>query len=220
MPDFSIILDGLLKKNSLGWYEFGRMIGAPRASMWNYKHGTIPKVEVLEKMAATLGTSIDYLLKGSGPAPELVHKIEPPGEAHRQFALRLSGLMDKNKISASQLAREIGVKRAVVSNWMRARNFPSDSAGRAAAKILGVSFDFLVTGKEIERHEVIYAKPVPAQEKCQPDNLEKFLKELTADPEVCSKVMDYFEFLRAQKSRPRQEEAEDSLVSQPKKKNM
>ena len=122
-------------------------------------------------------------------------------------------------MSQTEIASNLGVNRQVINNWLRGKNYPSDKAGRALARLLGVSFDYLITGKEIERHEEVIldaaaqaraarstgpgrAGPTPTIE-ANDDTLRKQLAEmfadLTTDPEMRDAVLKLWQEEKSKK---------------------
>lgn len=68
---------------------------------------------------------------------------------------RIFNLLKEKGITQSALAEKIGVRQATISDWKRKKTTPSADTIGLIAEILGVSTDYLITGKE-------YA-PAPSQ---------------------------------------------------------
>lgn len=68
---------------------------------------------------------------------------------------RIFNLLKEKGITQSALADKIGVRQATISDWKRKKTTPSAETIGLIAEILGVSTDYLITGKE-------YA-PAPSQ---------------------------------------------------------
>jgi len=161
MSNFAEILNNLLKKKQMSWFALAQKIGVSPAAVSKYKAGRIPRAEVLKKIADLFGVSMEYLITGQGFEPAAVEQQEPElvKRGLYDFSIRLRQALDKKQMTATRLAAKIGVSRAVVSNWLRARNYPNNDAIKKAAAVLGVSKDYLITGGEIERHETIFMEP-------------------------------------------------------------
>ena len=54
--------DGLLKQNNLTHYELCNKTGIAKSSLYAWKKGTVPYLDVLEKIARYFSCSIDYLV--------------------------------------------------------------------------------------------------------------------------------------------------------------
>ena len=52
----------LRKQNGVTQEQFAKMIGVERSSVGKYETGTMPSMEVLQRIAAAFGVSIDFLL--------------------------------------------------------------------------------------------------------------------------------------------------------------
>ena len=61
---------------------------------------------------------------------------------------RIFNLLKEKGITQSALADKIGVRQATISDWKRKKTTPSADTIGLIAEILGVSTDYLITGKE------------------------------------------------------------------------
>lgn len=61
---------------------------------------------------------------------------------------RIFNLLKEKGITQSALADKIGVRQATISDWKRKKTTPSAETIGLIAEILGVSTDYLITGKE------------------------------------------------------------------------
>ncbi len=61
---------------------------------------------------------------------------------------RIFNLLKEKGITQSALAEKIGVRQATISDWKRKKTTPSADTIGLIAEILGVSTDYLITGKE------------------------------------------------------------------------
>lgn len=61
---------------------------------------------------------------------------------------RIFNLLKEKGITQSALADKIGVRQATISDWKRKKTTPSAGTIGLIAEILGVSTDYLITGKE------------------------------------------------------------------------
>lgn len=52
----------LLKQNKLSHYKFSKIIGISQSTYYAYKNGSVPYMDILEKMARYFSCSIDYLV--------------------------------------------------------------------------------------------------------------------------------------------------------------
>lgn len=61
---------------------------------------------------------------------------------------RIFNLLKEKGITQSALAEKIGVRQATISDWKRKKTTPGADTIGLIAEILGVSTDYLITGKE------------------------------------------------------------------------
>lgn len=64
--------------------------------------------------------------------------------AEMEFPKKLQKHMKRLRLSQESLGRELGVSQSLVGKWVRGQNNPDIYQGRALAKVLGVSLDYLI----------------------------------------------------------------------------
>lgn len=70
----------------------------------------------------------------------------------KDFGSRLSRVMELKNVRQNQLARATGVTEATVSRYVNNRRMPDINFVRNAARMLGVSADYLLGFEEFEPH--------------------------------------------------------------------
>lgn len=216
--DYSNILkrlDFIRKKNSLTWRDFGEKINLKQSTISGYVHGRPIPLAVLAKISGAFSMSLAYILEGAG-AEEIEREIIIDHRPRMEFSLRLCDLMGKKNITATYAAKKIGASRAQLSNWMRGKNFPGSPYAARLAGLLGVTKDYLITGKTFERHETIYPPELGIRNqdlgnkntnisarsgKCPADKLGKMFHDLTTDQELCNDLISYYEYLLNKKTK-------------------
>jgi transcriptional regulator with XRE-family HTH domain len=69
---------------------------------------------------------------------------------HGKFIEILEGLLKDNSLSQKELAEKIGLRRPSISDWKKKRTYPYADIAVEIAGILGVSVEYLLTGKDKE----------------------------------------------------------------------
>src|ERR1041385_5634741 len=78
---------------------------------------------------------------------------------------RIKETRELRGLTASELARRVGVTSTAVWNWEKNSIRPRPPALEAIARVLGVSVSFLLTGHEEIREVDTAPKPVPSDRK-------------------------------------------------------
>ncbi|MGH6715526.1 MAG: helix-turn-helix domain-containing protein [Bradyrhizobium sp.] len=79
------------------------------------------------------------------------------------IAKRITETREARRISASELARLVGVTATAVWNWEKNAVTPRRPALEQVAKVLGVSVSFLMTGEKEEIGEIQPPSPTTAE---------------------------------------------------------
>lgn len=65
---------------------------------------------------------------------------------------RIFLIMEEKRIKSSTLAEKLGVKPQIITNWKTRGTTPPMEYLPTICEVLGVSWEYLVTGKETEQH--------------------------------------------------------------------
>lgn len=171
----------------------------------------MPSSSALYKMVSNAGINPEWLLTGNGEIFKIPVVENPPKKDLHEFASRLRGLMDDRGMSPADLSLVIGVKRQVVSNWLRAKNYPSDLAVKKLAALFSVNKYWLITGSEIEPREIVFLEPAremrraPEKSPASEDGvlLEKLVDDLGKNNLIRREVLRYYKSLKSETSTPR-----------------
>ena len=71
-------------------------------------------------------------------------------QKEKDFWDRVKYLLKKKKITQSMAAISCGVKLRTFQSWIQRDYYPSVLGGHSLARLLGVTVEFLVTGKDSE----------------------------------------------------------------------
>jgi len=69
---------------------------------------------------------------------------------HEEFIEILEGLLKDKALSQKELAEKIGLRRPSISDWKKKGTYPYADVAVKIAEILGVSVEYLITGKNAE----------------------------------------------------------------------
>lgn len=69
-------------------------------------------------------------------------------------------LMDKNGLSISETARQIGMSPSTITDWKAGRTMPKADKLLKIAEFFDVSVEYLLTGKDRQRSDYFYANPM------------------------------------------------------------
>lgn len=72
-------------------------------------------------------------------------------------------LLQKQHLTAYKVSKETGITQSTLSDWKRGRSTPKTENMKKIADYLGVSVDYLMTGKEKEGGEKYYLNDETAQ---------------------------------------------------------
>lgn len=65
-------------------------------------------------------------------------------------------LLLKFNISAYKFSKDTGIPQSTISTWKRNRNLISSEIGKIISEYFGISYDYLMTGKEMDGGESYY----------------------------------------------------------------
>lgn len=102
-----------------------------------------PSASSLRDVADLFGVSIQYLLNGAEPVPEL-----PPDVDAKIMGERLAGLRKAHGLSIQAVAHRLGMTYQGVHNWERGDNFTPAWRLPAIARLYQCSLEYLLTGRE------------------------------------------------------------------------
>lgn len=132
--------------------ELATLAGIHQTSVSDWKKGSVPRAEVVARLAQALDVGSDWLLQGyaSDRLPERRRaQYDLSGEA---FYARLLEALRAAGIPATQsaIAEMLGVGQSAVSHWATGKSFPSLELLVKLARATRVSIDWLVTGRHGE----------------------------------------------------------------------
>lgn len=100
-----------------------------------------------------------------------------------KYAENLASLLEQKGIKKADLSRELGLPDQTVRNWFGRESLPGVDVALKVAKFLGVSVEYLLTGKdasfqsepsEIDRR---YSALTPSQKKAVETVIDSFLED-------------------------------------------
>jgi transcriptional regulator with XRE-family HTH domain len=132
--------------------DLAAIAGIHQTSVSDWKKGSVPRADVVARLAQALGVGSDWLLQGyaSDRLPERRRaQYDLSGEA---FYARLLEALRAAGIPATQaaIAEMLGVGQSAVSHLATGKSFPSLELLVKLARATRVSVDWLVTGRHGE----------------------------------------------------------------------
>jgi len=131
--------------------EFSEKVGVTEATISRYLTGNrTPRMEILSNIAKVLKISIDDLLyvteisnKDFTVENNLNEALNNPNNKEI-FAKRLIGVLYKNDMSQSELAKKLNITKSTVSKYTTGVNYPDTEKLILMAELLNVSIDYLL----------------------------------------------------------------------------
>ena len=140
---FAVILKSLLMRKSIKQGQLAKAVGISSATVTHYINGKFtPSQKILEKIAEYLGVTPDTFF---GDIEEYAPYI-----TQYHFSSQLSNLIRINNMTCEQLAKEVGVSRQSISNYLNERQMPTATIAKKIADFFGVSVDFLLNPEALE----------------------------------------------------------------------
>lgn len=142
MQNFGEILKELLEENNLSNKQFSKITGISEACLTLYiKHGTMPSVEHLIKIADYFQCSTDFLLGNEEYKEDLKFKPCLP------FNERIVFLENYMTYKPKNFYLKEGISKSSYFDWKNGKRKPSLNNVLALAKICKQSVDFIL-GRE------------------------------------------------------------------------
>lgn len=140
---FATILKCLLMKNKVSQGEFATAIGLSQATVTHYIKGRYtPSQKTLGRIAEFLNVSPNVFY---GDVEDYTMYLN---KSINQFASTLYGLIKEKGLTCEQFAKEIGVSRQTISNYINEKQMPTTNVAKKIADYFGVSMDMLINGDE------------------------------------------------------------------------
>lgn len=158
-------IENLLKEKKISRNKLSKDIGISNATFYNWqKRGSVPKGDILQKIAQYLDTTTDYLL-----GDEDNSRLETPpakkskDEATKKVGMQISSmticermfhLLDEKRLSASGLSKILGIGTNQTTNWKVRNTDPPAKYIIPICEYIGCSIEFLLSGEEASDNPV------------------------------------------------------------------
>ena len=158
-------IEELLKEKKISRNKLSKDIGISNATFYNWqKRGSVPKGDILQKIAQYLDTTTDYLLGDEDNPPK---KSASPRESSEGSVKKLSVqipsmticermfyLLDEKRLSASGLCKVLGIGTNQTTNWKSRNTDPPAKYIIPICEYIGCSVEFLLNGEDTKNNQV------------------------------------------------------------------
>lgn len=138
--------------------DLARELNLPQTSVWSYVHGrTAAPPDVARAIATFCGESEAALgltgprRRGPKPAPGRINRV------------KVERALERLEWSAARLAREVGVVRQAMSQYLAGTTMPRAGTLKKMVRALGLELDQLVTSEPEEPAKKMAAKSKPVR---------------------------------------------------------
>ena len=114
-----------------------------------------PRIKNLKLLASLLQTTVPWFLTGdtSGEGHTFIKELNA-----KAIGNRIQEAIWNKKIRHTDLAKEIGASPSTVSNWVAGKIIPNIGKTEDLAEALGVSVEWINTGRDLKRENSVIAK--------------------------------------------------------------
>ena len=160
--NFATILKCLLAKKGITQGDMALGLGLSQTTVSSYINGKHkPSKKTLLKIAEYFEVSPDVFFENADEYTPYLNM------AVRRFSATLYGLIKGRNMSCEQVAKEIGISRQTISNYINGRQMPTSAYAKRIADYFGVSIDSLINNSE------------------EPVDMRLFVTKLPETPEEC-----------------------------------
>lgn len=114
-----------------------------------------PRIKNLKLLASLLQTNTPWILTGdtSGEGHTFIKELNA-----KAIGNRIQEAIWNKKIRRTDLAKELGASPSTVSNWVAGKLIPDVGKTEDLAAVLGVSVEWINTGRDIKKENSVIAK--------------------------------------------------------------